>query len=289
MKPNQTQLALAAALLAAVVYNGYHLYDWRGRLVASEAALASSTAQIQVLSEELALVKGEKATLADSLQSEKERNDSFAEEIGDIASTVGVLEKIKNTDPELLRKYSKIYFLNENYVPTKLADIPEEYLFDQNRPQKFHAAVLPHLEAMFEAAADDGINLRVSSAFRSFETQASVKSNHLLLYGSGANQFSADQGYSEHQLGTTIDIILPTLTALTTDFETSEAYAWLTKNAYRYGFILSYPKGNAYYQFEPWHWRFVGVRLAKYAHREEKNFYDLDQRVIDEYRAEFFD
>jgi D-alanyl-D-alanine carboxypeptidase len=179
--------------------------------------------------------------------------------------------------------------LNENYIPAKLSSIPEEYLFDKKRPQMFQADVLPHLEDMFEAAAEDGINLRVTSAFRSFQTQSAIKSNHLLIYGSGANQFSADQGYSEHQLGTTVDLILPTLTTLTIDFDKTKAYEWLTNNAYRYGFILSYPKGNTYYQFEPWHWRFVGVRLAKYAHKAEKNFYDLDQRLIDEYRAEFFD
>ena len=51
---------------------------------------------------------------------------------------------------------------------------------------------------------------------------------------------------------------------------------------YKYGFAISYPAGNAYYKFEPWHWRYVGVELAAKLHNEAKNFYDLDQRDINE-------
>ena len=53
--------------------------------------------------------------------------------------------------------------------------------------------------------------------------------------------------------------------------------------------MLSYPKGNAYYIFEPWHWRFVGKDLAKDLHRHKEYFYDWDQRDIDEYLIDFFD
>jgi D-alanyl-D-alanine carboxypeptidase len=60
-------------------------------------------------------------------------------------------------------------------------------------------------------------------------------------------------------------------------------------NAYKYGFTLSYPKGNTSYVFEPWHWRFVGVKLATDLHNQGKNFYDLDQRSIDAYLVNFFD
>jgi len=74
-----------------------------------------------------------------------------------------------------------------------------------------------------------------------------------------------------------------------TGFENTEAYTWLQENAYKYGFVLSYPKGNGYYVFEPWHWRFVGKDLAIKLHREDKNFYDLDQRQIDEYLVSIFD
>ena len=109
------------------------------------------------------------------------------------------------------------------------------------------------------------------------------------MYGSGANKFSADQGYSEHQLGTTVDFTTPDIGAGFSKFETTAAYTWLTDNAYKYGFALSYPKNNAYYQFEPWHWRFVGVELATKLHNDNMYFYDLNQRIIDTYLVYIFD
>ena len=110
-----------------------------------------------------------------------------------------------------------------------------------------------------------------------------------MIYGAGANQFSADQGYSEHQLGTALDFATTEIGAGFDGFEKTDAYRWLLDNAYQYGFILSYPQNNNYYQFEPWHWRFVGRDLAKKLSKEDKNFYDLDQREIDEYLISFFD
>ena len=110
-----------------------------------------------------------------------------------------------------------------------------------------------------------------------------------MLYGVGANQFSADQGYSEHQLATTVDLITKGLGGQLPGFDKTDAYKWLEKRAYKYGFILSYPSGNSYYMYEPWHWRFVGVKLATYLHNTDRNFYDIDQREIDTYLSNIFD
>ncbi len=133
--------------------------------------------------------------------------------------------------------------------------------------------------------------IQIASAYRSFDTQESLKTSYKVIYGAGsANQFSADQGYSEHQLGTAVDLITPSMKgSLTTAFDKTPASLWLNDNAYKYGFILSYPKGNTYYQYEPWHWRFVGVQLATRLHNENKHFYDLDQRDINTYLVNIFD
>ena len=72
-------------------------------------------------------------------------------------------------------------------------------------------------------------------------------------------------------------------------FASDKAYQWLTDNAYKYGFSLSYPKNNSHFVFEPWHWRFVGIELAKKLHDENKTLSDLDQREIDTYLSKFFD
>lgn len=111
-----------------------------------------------------------------------------------------------------------------------------------------------------------------------------------MIYGTGANAFSADQGYSEHQLGTAVDLTVANQDpVLDIKFDSTAAFAWLTNNAYRFGFILSYPKNNSYYQYEPWHWRFIGIALATRLHSENKYFYDLDQRDINTYLPSIFD
>jgi LAS superfamily LD-carboxypeptidase LdcB len=86
-----------------------------------------------------------------------------------------------------------------------------------------------------------------------------------------------------------VDITTPKLKDLAVPFEKDPTYRWLTDNAHRFGFILSCPRNNGYYQFEPWHWRFVGKTLAKKLHSENKNFYDLTQRDIDSYLISIFD
>lgn len=185
-----------------------------------------------------------------------------------------------------------MYFLNENYIPLQLTAIDQQYLTTTNKGKtlEFHSDAYPFLTKLFQAALHDGVTLQVVSAYRSFGTQSALKASYIFLYGAGtANSFSADQGYSEHQLGTTVDLTTPEIgtTALTLD--KTQAYQWLTNNAYRYGFVLSYPKSNTYYQYEPWHWRFVGIALATLLHNQSKYFYDLDQRVIDQYLAGIFD
>lgn len=201
------------------------------------------------------------------------------------------LKKIIETDKELLQKYSKVFFLNENYTPEKLEAIPFEFVSNPEKTLEFHAEALNSLEDMLNDALDDDITLKVLSAYRSFDTQSALKSSYKVTYGAGtANAFSAEQGYSEHQLGTTVDLTTTLMgSSLSTSFENTDAFEWLTEHAYRYGFILSYPKGNTYYQYEPWHWRFVGKDLARKLYKENKNFYDLDQRDINEYLGEIFD
>lgn len=215
--------------------------------------------------------------------------NSFQGQIHNISSTVGTLEKLSQTDEELLEKYSKIYFLNENYVPANLADIEGKYLLPDSKNFMIYAKVWPYLRDMMEEANRGGHKLLVASAYRSFDAQAILKNGYTFIYGKGANRFSADQGYSEHQLGTTVDFTTAKLGINFSSFANDSAYKWLQENAYKYGFILSYPPNNTYYKFEPWHWRFVGIGLATFLHEEGKYFYDLDQREIDQYLIKLFD
>lgn len=213
------------------------------------------------------------------LEKEKRRNER----------EIDKLEKLTTIDPELLKKYSKVFFLSENYSPPKLKDIEEQYKINPDKELKILDEVEPFLHDLLDDASDDGLNLRVISAYRSFEQQQQLKSNYLVTYGSGANAFSADQGYSEHQLGTTVDFGTPEVQGAYLSFENTAEFKWLTENAHKYGFVMSYPSGNSYYEYEPWHWRFVGEDLADDLYDDGKSFYELDQREIDEYLIKIFD
>lgn len=253
----------------------------------AELSLANNT--ISELEKEQKDLKEDLEDLADDYKDEKNKNDNFEDQIRDLAGTLGDLDKLSKIDEELLAKYSKVYFLNENYIPERLVQIDDKYILKGKKDQYLHTDVIDFLENMFDAAADDGIDLKVISAFRSFDEQVELKDQFTQVYGEGANTFSADQGYSEHQLGTTIDLTVESVGGTYLSFENTEAYEWLLDNAYKYGFILSYPEDNEFYIYEPWHWRFVGTDLARYLNRSDETFYTMDQRDINEYLLELFD
>lgn len=256
----------------------------------STEALNAASTTIAALTSELSLTAEELDELEEDYEEERDRNEEFEEQIEDIAGTVSDLDKLSKTDEELLQKYSKVYFLNEHYVPSDLSLIEDEWEYSESEENKLHSKAMPYFEDMVEDAKADGIDLWVVSSYRSFYEQAYLKGRYTITYGSGANAFSADQGFSEHQLGTTVDFTTTGLGGgLVTAFETTPAFAWLQEHAHEYGFTLSYPKNNAYYVYEPWHWRFVGTDLAEDLHEEGKYFYDWDQRKIDSYLIKIFD
>jgi len=215
--------------------------------------------------------------------------DKFKRQVGKLTGTVDTLEKLTTTDPELLQKYSRIYFLNEHYKPADLSLIEEKFDYVNGKEVTISSEVLPFLSDLLEEAEDDGVDLIVLSGYRSFTEQGTLKNVYTTNYGVGANRFSADQGYSEHQLGTAVDFTSTSIGENLSQFEHSEAHTWLLQNAHKYGFVMSYPENNEYYMYEPWHWRFVGTKLARYLDREAKNFYDIEQREIDTYITSLFD
>jgi LAS superfamily LD-carboxypeptidase LdcB len=281
--------ALCLVLLCITAFGGWKYYSLNKAFVATENSLASTTTAYNATVMALADASTTNVTLSDALLNEKARNDSFYSQINNLSSSVGTLTKLSETDPQLLQKYSKVYFLNENYVPSSLATISPSSEYDSSRTLQFQTQAYPFLANLLNDAKSQGVDLLVASAYRSFASQVSLKSSYKVTYGSGANTFSADQGYSEHQLGTALDFTTASLSGGLTGFDKTPAYTWLLQNAYKYGFELSYPKGNSYYIYEPWHWRFVGKNLARKLHDDNQNFYNLDQRTINGYLISLFD
>ncbi|MEK7609692.1 MAG: D-alanyl-D-alanine carboxypeptidase family protein [Patescibacteria group bacterium] len=262
-----------------------------GDISSLKQQLASSTASLQ---ENIASTRN---TLSIALDQEKQNVGNIAQklgtyqqQVGDVSSTVSTLQKLSKTDSQLLQKYSKVFFLNEYYAPARLAEITSDYKYSDSKSLQVIPEVWTYLKKMIDGAKKDNVITYVFSAYRSFNEQQALKGAYTVNYGAGsANSFSADQGYSEHQLGTTVDLITSGLGGVLDGFDATKTYTWLLANAYRYGFIISYSKDNKFYVFEPWHWRFVGVKLATYLHDQKKNFYDLDQRTIDDYLVNFYE
>lgn len=155
-------------------------------------------------------------------------------------------------------------------------EIPEGYKPEVvevvNSGHDLDKRVAPYYEKMYYAAKKEGIILTPFSGNRSYERQRinynNLTETYMTRYGIGrkAAQKKAatvilPPGTSEHNIGLAMDI------CNTYDsFANSKEYAWLTKNAYKYGFILRYPKGKEDVTgivYEPWHWRFVGTEYAK--------------------------
>jgi D-alanyl-D-alanine carboxypeptidase len=154
--------------------------------------------------------------------------------------------------------------------------IPDEYGLDGRKPRYEEAGELvdvgPNLvgrtqrltpdtatrwHQMLTAAREDGITLMIVSGFRDFEYQASLIRKKISA-GQKLGEIlavNAAPGYSEHHTGRAVDIASPGSRPLTEEFEATEAFAWLEKNAADYGFSMSYPRDNPEgFIYEPWHW-----------------------------------
>ena len=128
--------------------------------------------------------------------------------------------------------------------------------------------VIPDLKAMASAARGAGARLAVQSAYRSYANQKATFDYWVRVDGyATAIKESARAGHSEHQLGTTLDFRSYSGGAPWnySDWATTKAGAWLKANAWKYGFIMTYPKGKTSvtcYAYEPWHYRYVGKDVA---------------------------
>jgi D-alanyl-D-alanine carboxypeptidase len=112
---------------------------------------------------------------------------------------------------------------------------------------------------MKSAAALDGVALIAASAFRSVARQIEIIEKNIAEGRTIDDILTsiAAPGYSEHHTGCAVDIVSVDVPGIEEAFEGTVAFTWLTANAARFGFAMSYPRGNADgYVYEPWHWCF---------------------------------
>jgi len=175
---------------------------------------------------------------------------------------------------------NKFHSIN-NYVPDDLESISIQFAYSGHTIRK---EVNEAYNDMANQAKNEGIQLIVSSSYRSFERQQAIYKDFYYSKGETyADAYAAREGHSEHQTGLALDIFSPDGTTTST-FENTQAYAWLIKNAHNYGFILRYPKDKTYltgYEYESWHFRYLGKELATKVYNEGITF--------DEYYAYYLD
>lgn len=163
--------------------------------------------------------------------------------------------------------------LPEGYVPTDLA-VPSVPLSRDHEAETMQVSsqIIPALEALFRAAEQNGIKLWLISGYRSTAYQQALYQRYVARDGqAAADRYSARPGTSEHQTGLALDIGDPNGPCLLqTCYDQTPAGIWLAAHSYEYGFILRYPEGKEAitgYQYEPWHFRYVGPRLARELHQ----------------------
>lgn len=177
----------------------------------------------------------------------------------------------------LVNKYNK---LDETYIPNNLVQIENRFTKGNDKQYLDKTASLAFQE-MCEAALLDGMHILANSAYRSYEKQQDIYDKYLNLYGqSYVDNYVAFPGFSEHQTGLALDVAAEGYSV----FKNSNEYTWMLDNSYKYGFILRYTKENQHitgYQYESWHFRYVGLEAAKYI--KENNI------TYEEYYAIFLD
>ena len=177
-----------------------------------------------------------------------------------------LMAKTRSQPADLLVLVDKQHALDQDYRPPDLIDLDHRGLTVTRASMRIRALVLPDLAAMTAAARLAGTDVTVSSTYRSFDRQAFLFDYNVERLGrEQASTLVARPGHSQHQLGTAIDF-----GSIDLGYGETREGQWVLANARRFGFSLSYPQGLqdvTGYQYEPWHFRYLGRAGAELEHR----------------------
>ncbi len=161
-----------------------------------------------------------------------------------------------------------------NYVPPDLVPVSEAGIAG---PGLIREVAIDDLRALAQAAAENGTPIEVISPYRSYREQVGSFNGWVALDGyEDAITYSQRPGHSEHQLGLTIDFKSEGgPSSLPGDWMTTPTGRWMFDNAWKYGWVLSYPRGEGgalfseatCFHYEPWHYRYLGREIARKVHR----------------------
>lgn len=176
------------------------------------------------------------------------------------------IKMIDNPD-DILVLVNKKNQLPKDFVPKELILLNEKYAVKDKYLRKEAALAFENLS---RDASILGYQIIATSTYRNYDYQAELYNYYVREKGQAyADSCSARPGHSEHQTGLTVDVM-----GSNNDydkFEESDEFEWMKNNAHLYGFIMRYPKNKTQetgFKYEPWHYRYVGVNVAKTIYSE---------------------
>ena len=176
------------------------------------------------------------------------------------------VEKTDTSKKELML-VNKFHYLTKDYTPDNIVEVKNTYAYGSN---EIIEEVYNAFKNMWTAAKKEDLSLIITSSYRDYEFQERLWNNYAAANSEEwADSVAARAGYSEHQTGFTLDIV--TYNSNMNDFEETDEFKWLQKNAYKYGFILRYPKDKTDitgYDYESCHYRYDGKEIAEKIHKE---------------------
>ena len=186
------------------------------------------------------------------------------------------LNAILLLDPYLWILVDKTTGLDRDYIPQDLIELRSSNYSVNRREMYLRSAAAASLEQMAAEAKAEGLNILISSAYRSYSYQNLIHS--LIVNKEGqeeADKISARPGHSQHQLGLAVDF-----GSISDDFAETPEGRWITANASRFGWSLTYPKDYeniTSYNWESWHYRYLGAEIVNFI---EKYFNGIQQYAL---------
>lgn len=176
---------------------------------------------------------------------------------------------------------NKHYYADGNYKGQNLIDVDKQYNL-YNTSFKLSEECYEAFLKMYNDAKEQGYAFKINSAYRSYETQIKIYQGWVNKDGVAlADTYSARAGFSEHQTGYAFDVRDYPFT--NDDYSKTKSFTWVSENAYKYGFIIRFPKDKEYitgYQYEPWHYRYCGIECATYIHDNDITFEEYYEYFI---------
>lgn len=202
------------------------------------------------------------------------------EDLKDVVTLVNVnrdrpyYENMYKTDTSLetLMLVNKYYKLDKDFKFEDIVEVSNRHCYGT---QYLKEDVYDKFKEMFNAAKKEDLTIIINSSYRDYDYQEELWNRYSNLNGDEwADSYAARAGSSEHQTGLAIDVTTYNVKEQG-DFEETEEFKWMQENAYKYGFILRYPKGKENitgYSYESWHYRYVGEKVAEEIHNLDITF-----------------